>query len=303
MAGTCLPPPAPASVSVAAVAPRENGPHDRRPAHRPIGQVPPPRGGPPGRRGRASRDRAVRRARAGTRARPHLPADAARTVERPGRRPRRRGGHRHTSAVQPVRRPACGAHRRRRDDGAVRPAAARQASRARAGPREHRPGSPHRSAAEQEDRADGRDAHRRRHGGGARQRARQSQAGVAESRLARRGPRGLRRRRGAPHRPRSARVDAAALPGAGRAGVRRRRFRGDRPALRRRQDARRCGRDGACQGDHPDPRDEHRRRPAVARRTPGPDVAHRGRDRGVLRSAQGGPAGDDRHLPGRHVSA
>ena len=88
---------------------------------------------------------------------------------------------------------------------------------------------------------------------------------------------------------------------AGRRGLLGRRLGCRRAALRGGQDARRRGGDGA------------RRKattlilvtntvagPAVEARAGGPHVAHRGRDRRVLRRAQGGPAGHDRDLPGDH---
>src|SRR5699024_6747074 len=55
---------------------------DRRPPHRPERQVPPARGGPSLGAGRTHRDRRLRRARAGPRARAHLPDHGSRAVER-----------------------------------------------------------------------------------------------------------------------------------------------------------------------------------------------------------------------------
>ena len=63
---------------------------DRRPVDRPVRQDPAARGRPPRRARLPDGDRAVRRAGALARARPHLPADPARPVERARRRPRRR---------------------------------------------------------------------------------------------------------------------------------------------------------------------------------------------------------------------
>ncbi len=57
--------------------------------------------------------------------------------------------------------------------------------------------------AQQEDRPDARRTRRRRHRDRAPQRARPPQADAAQDRLARRGPRRLRRRRGPPHRARA----------------------------------------------------------------------------------------------------
>ena len=97
-------------------------------------------------------DRAVRRARAVAGAHPHLPAHAARPVERPRRRARRRAGRRHAARVQPVRRPARAARRRRGDDGALRPAAAGEAPRARTRAGQQRPAGARGGAAGQEGR-------------------------------------------------------------------------------------------------------------------------------------------------------
>ena len=105
----------------------------RRPPDRPERQDAAARGRPRAGRRLPQGDRAVRRARAVARAHPHLPADAARPLERARRRPRRRAGRRHAAGVQPLRRAARAARRRRRDDGPLRPAAAGEAPRARAG--------------------------------------------------------------------------------------------------------------------------------------------------------------------------
>ena len=68
--------------------------------------------------------------------------------------------------------------------------------------------------------------------------------------------------------------------------------------VRRGQDAGRRRGDGPGQGDHADPGDQHRRRPAVEARAARAHLAHRGGDRRVLRRAQGDPAGHHRDLPG-----
>ena len=134
-------------------------------------------------------------------------------------------------------------------------------------------------------------------------RARPPQAGAAQGRLARRGPRGVRRRRGAPHRPRHRRLVAAALPAAGRRRVLARRLRRRRPALRRGQDPRRCGGDGGGQGDDAHPRHQHRLGPAVEGGAGQAHQPHRGRDRRVLGQPQGDPAGHHRDVPGPHAQA
>ena len=72
----------------------------------------------------------------------------------------------------------------------------------RPGAHQHRPAGPRGGAARQEGRADDRQAARRVDGGRAPLRARQPQAGAAQARLAGRGLRRVRRRRGARHRPR-----------------------------------------------------------------------------------------------------
>jgi DNA excision repair protein ERCC-3 len=91
-------------------------------------------------------------------------------------------------------------------------------------------------------------------------RARAAQAGAAQGRLAGRGPRRLRRRRGARHPAGPDRLGAARLPAAGRRRLLARRQRRRRPALRRRQDAGRRGRDGPGRRHHADPGHEHRQR-------------------------------------------
>ena len=106
------------------------------------------------------------------------------------------------STLQPLRRPARAARRRRRDDGPLRAAAAREAPRRTASccARTDRPVLEevlrHKKIA-----AAARRAHRRPTPSSCtRQRARPPQAGAAQARLAGRGPRRLRRRRGAPDR-------------------------------------------------------------------------------------------------------
>ena len=137
-------------------------PGERRPPHRPVGQDPPARDRPRARAGLPQGDRAVRRARAVPRARAHLPADAAGAVERAGRRPRRRAGGRHAAGVQPVRRAALAAGRRRGDDGPLRPAAAGEEPDPRPGAGLQRPAGAGGGAARQEGRRDDRRARRRR---------------------------------------------------------------------------------------------------------------------------------------------
>ena len=209
------------------------------------------------------RDRAVRRAGALAGAHPHLPADAAGPLERARCRPRRRAGRRHAAGVQPLRRAALAAGRRRRDDGPLRTAAPREAPDPRADAGLQRPAGARGGAPRQEDRGDARQPHRRRHGGRARLAARQPQAGAAQAGLAGRGLRRLRRRRGAPDRARPVRVATARLPARRRRVVLARGLGRRRAPLWRRQDAGRCGRDGARPGHHADPRHQHGERPAV----------------------------------------
>ena len=85
-------------------------------------------------------------------------------------------------------------------------------------------------------------AHRRRHRRRPSEPARPPQAGAAQARLAGRGPRRLRRRRGAPDRAARGRLGAAALPARSRGRLLARRLRRRRAALRCRQDARRLPR-------------------------------------------------------------
>ncbi len=129
-------------------------------------------------------------------------------------------------------------------------------------------------------------------------RTRPAQAGAGQARLAGRGPRRLRRRRGARDRPGHRRLVAAALPAAGGRRLLARRLRRRRAALRRRQDDRRRGGHGTREEHHLDPGDQHRRGPAVARRAAAPHHADRAGDRGVLRLTQGDAAGHHRDLPG-----
>ena len=145
---------------------------------------------------------------------------------------------------------------------------------------------------------DARRAARRRHRRGARLRARQPQAGAAQARLAGRGLRRLRRRRGAPDRARPDGVVAAPLPARGGRVVLARRLRRRGAAVRRRQDPGRRGRDGRGQGDHADPRHQHRQRPAVEGRAAPADLPDRRGDRRVQRLGQGGPARHHRDVPG-----
>ena len=229
------------------------------------------------------RDRAVRRAGALARAHPHLPADAARPLERPRRRARRRAGRRHAARVQPVRRAPRAAGRRRRDDGPLRAAAAGEAPDPRPDAGLQRPPGARGGAARQEGRRDARRPDRRRHRRGARVRARQPQAGAAQAGLAGRGLRRVRRRRGAPHRARPDGVAPARLPARRGRVVLARRVRCRGPPLRRGQDPGRCGGDGPRPGDHADPGHQHRERAAVEGRADPPHVADGRGDRRVLR--------------------
>ena len=243
-------------------------------------------------------DRAVRRARAGPRACPHLPPDPARAVERARRRPRRRAGRRRAAALQPLPGAARAARRRRRDDGALRPAPAAL--------------SPtHGLVLASTDRAVLEEVlrakkiapligvpHRRGHRRGASQRAGRDQAGAAQAGLAGRGPRRLCRRRGPRDRAGRGRLVAAPLPARGRGELLARRLGCGRAALRRRQDDRRRGGDGRGGRDHAHPGHQHRLRPPVAPRAAQAHLADRGRDRRVLRREEGDPAGHHRHLPG-----
>ena len=101
-----------------------------------------------------------------------------------------------------------------------------------------------------------------------------------------------------PHRAQPSELASPVVPGRSGRGVLGRRIGCRGAAVRRREDAGRCGRDGPGGRDHADPGDEHRRRAAVAARTAGADVADRGGDRRVLRRAQGDPSRHHRHLPG-----
>ena len=149
----------------------------------------------------ARSDRAVRRARALARARPHLPAHPAGAVERARRRARRRAGGRRAGALLPLPGAARAAGRRRRHHGPLRPAASWVNTR-RTGwccspwtGRCWRRCCGNKKIAPMLGPAD-----RRRHRAGAPVRARPAQAGAAQGRLAGRGPGRLRRRRGAPDR-------------------------------------------------------------------------------------------------------
>ena len=119
----------------------------------------------------------------------------------------------------PLRGAAAAARRRRRHDGPLRAPAADELPRARPGHDLPRPRGARGGPAQQEDRPDARRPHRRRHGRRAPVRARAAQAGAAQGRLARRGPRGLRRRRGPRDRARPDRLGAARLPGRRRRGL------------------------------------------------------------------------------------
>ena len=81
----------------------------------------------------------LRRAGAGARAHPHLPPHAARAVERPGRRARRRAGRRHPAHLQPLPGAQLAAGRRGGRRGPLRPAAAGEAPRPGPGAGQHRP--------------------------------------------------------------------------------------------------------------------------------------------------------------------
>ncbi len=168
----------------------------------------------------------------------------------------------------------------------------------RAGADQQRPAGARGGAARQEDRADDRRPARRVHRRRPPLRARQPQAGAAQAGLARRGLCGLRRRRGARDRAGRVGVDAAELPARGRRLFLARRLGRGGAALRRRQDAGRCGRDGQGAGDDADPGDQHGRGASVeGRADPSYDADCR-RDRRVQRRSQGDPAGHDRDLPG-----
>ena len=168
----------------------------------------------------------------------------------------------------------------------------------RPGPAGHRPVGPGGGAAQQEGRRRCWAPASTRARSRPSQRARAPEAGAREARLARRGRRRVRRRRAPPDRARRGELAAPAVPDRGRRGLLARRLRCRRPALRVGQDDRRRPRDGTRPGHHPDPRHQHRRRPAVARRAAAPHHPHRRRDRRVLRRPQGDPPRHDRHLPG-----
>ena len=140
---------------------------------------------------------------------------------------------------------------------------------------------------------DGAEARRR-----APQPARQPQAGAAQARLAGRGLRRLRRRRGPRDQARRDRLDAACLPAGGGRLVLARRLRGRRTPLWRGQDPGRRRRDGAGPGHHADPGHQHRQRAAVEVRAGTTHQPDRGRDRRVQRRPEGDPAGHDRDVPG-----
>ena len=72
-------------------------------------------------------------------------------------------------------------------------------------------------------------------------------------------------------------------------------------SVRRRQDAGRRCRDGEGQRDDADPGHQHRGRPAVEARADRPHIADRGRDRRILRRAQGDPPGHHLDVPDGHA--
>ena len=95
----------------------------------------------------------------------------------------------------------------------------------------------------------------------------------------------------------------AAVSAPGRRHLHRGRLGRRRAPLRRRQDARRRGRDGRDEDHDAHPRHQHRERPAVARRAAQAHVPHRRGDRRVLRPGEGDQAGHDRDLPDPHGEA
>ncbi len=269
-----------------------------RTSHRPERQDAAAGGGPRAGGRVPAGHRALCRAGARAGAHPYLPGHPARAVERAGGRARRRAGRRRAGAVLAVPGTACAAGGHRRDDVPLRAPHPHQAPRARAGADHHRPPGAGGDPPVEEGAAAGRGPAGPGFRRGAPLRARPDQADAAQAGLAGRGPGRIRRRRGAPDRAGRGRLGAAALPAAGRGGLLARRLGRRGAALRRGQDAGRCGRDGAGQGDHADPGDEHRLGPAVEARAGEADVADRGRDRRVQRHEEGDPAGHHRHLPG-----
>src|SRR5664279_2681501 len=276
----------------------EGSARDRRPADRAVRQDPAAGDLPPGRGGRAREHRAVRRTRAVTGAHPHLPDHPPGAVERARRRARRRAGGGRAGALVPLPGPASAARRCGGHHGPLRPVGAADPPGARTDHGLAGSGRPGRDPAAQEDRPDARRQARSGHGDRAPLPARAPQAGAAEGRMARRGRGRLRRRGGPPHRAQPRELASPVVPGRSGRRVLGRRIRCGGAAVRRREDAGRCGRDGPGRGDHVDPGDEHRRRPAMAARTAGPDITDRGGDRRVLRRAQGDPSRHHRHLPG-----
>ena len=243
------------------------------------------------RAGRAHGDRSVRRAGARTRARPHLPRHPVGAVERARGGPRRRAGRRRARALLPLRRSAAAARRHRRHDGPLRAPAADELPGPRPGHDRAGPGGAGGGAAPEEDRS------RCSAPGSTRTRWSSTRPSAATSSrrcsrwagprrtsratsTARPTPSRCARRAGACAATRSEAVEGFWAGGSGvivlpcGAG----------------QDAGRCGRDGAGAGHHADPGHQHRRRAPVEAGADRAHVAHRGRDRRVLRRAQGDPA-------------
>ena len=245
-------------------------------------------------------DRSVRGARAQPRAHPHLPPHAARAVERARRRPRRRAGRRHPArptAGTPSRTPCSSTSRRRWR------ATAGSGSRSirctgwcwspPTGPCSRRCCAPSASrgcSASGSTDGDTVVVHA-------------SERGNLKQALL---------KLGWPAEDFAGYVDGEAhpieldhdgvvdapLPARGGRVVLARRLRRRGAAVRRRQDPGRRGRDGRGQGDHADPRHQHRQRPAVEGRAAQADLPHGRGDRRVQRLGQGGPARHHRDVPG-----
>ena len=246
----------------------------------------------PERRGRPRRDRPVRRARARARARPHLPGHPLGAVERAGRRPRRRAGRRRAGALLPLpgaaarcsstsstrwtatgacgwtHSPVHGLVLRRARPGGARGGAAAQEDR----PAARAPGSTTTPSSSTPPSAAGSSRRCSRSAGRPRTWPATSTARRTRSRCAKTGWDLRDYQREAVEGFWAGGSGVVVLPcGAG-------------------QDAGRCGRDGQGAGDHADPGHQHRRRAAVEAGAAGAHLAHRGRDRRVLRRAQGDPA-------------